>query len=426
MTSETTDFFETLYDLLRGNQPALGEAVALVEERMQKGVCQSELQGAKEQLLGILRLFKGFFSKNPKSQQQIAELIRTIETEGMLEQSAFKEALLPLIPPAGGRTSSRQSETTLPASFKGRLSLLLPETQATDKRDSDQLTAALTQLASAEGVHRESEPVAQERRWQKHLYLLGKGLSDAYPFGHLVDPATSQFFAGYAVDGSKRTSQKLEGLVKKQLIGYHRIAGSLKAKMEDGRQRAASLKQRVDQLEEALNLSQKALFIDPQTALPGRASFTAHLHRQLERAMHLGEVFSLALVQIQGFGACLKRLSEEESSHFIKTVASLIRSQVDSGDFLARLGVDRFVLIFPKTDQERSEAVATRVGDALNRTAYRLSQETVELQTRVGALTFEAGMTAQEMLSLTDTLAESAVEAPPEGGVRTVLNVREA
>jgi diguanylate cyclase (GGDEF)-like protein len=425
MTSATANFFETLYHLLRGSRPNLGKVLALVEEQLQKSVCTSEAAAAQEQLLKFLTSFKQFFSKNKKSQDQVAELIRVIETEGMLELSAFAETLRAVMPSTIAFSPiHRLGNEHIPASFMGRVRQIFP-TLESEGSTTDFSNQVLTEF-SQDGTDIARESVESEKGWQEQLLLMGRGLIDAYPSGHLVDVKTTQFFQGNPVDGTRRGSQKIETMVRQQLLAYHRVSGSLGSKMEEGREKALKLKKRVDQLDEAVTFSQKSLFIDPGTAIPSRASFTAHLHRHLERAMHLGELFSLALVHIQDFSGVLSELDMEEENQFVKTIASLIRSEIHEGDFLARLGVDRFALIFPIATHAHSSEVANNIGSVLNSTEYKLSKGLRTLSARVGALSFEAGMTAHDMLTLTDNLADSSVEPKVFASSRTVLNVREA
>lgn len=425
MTGDTANLFDALYDLLRRSRPNLGQALALVEQKLQQGVCLAEQKAAQDQLIKILVSLKQFYSKNQKAKEQVAELIRIIETEGMLDLSVFKDTLRRLLPKKANFSGSRR-DPDIPASFNARIAQLfaISEVESASSEVFNMTMAAVG--AGGSGISSSISAVDSEKEWQFKLLMFGRGLSDAYRFGHLVDAATTRYFAGNRVDGTRHTSQKLETMVRNQLLGFHRIAGSLKASMEDGREKVKQLKHRVDQLEEAITLSQKSLFIDPDTAIPGRASFTAHLHRHLERALHLGELFSMALVHIPDFEKILQGLQKDEEHVFVRTLASLIRSQLDSVDFLARLGVDRFVVIYPKTTQERSAEVTNNIGVTLNSTAYRISTGTIDLHARVGAISFESGMTAQDMLALTDKLAESAVEAKAVASSRTVLNVREA
>ncbi len=426
MTSETTEFFENLYDLLRESRPNMGKILTLVEERLDISVCLIETAAAQEQLVKFLNSLKQFFVQNQKKQELVAELIRVIETEGMLELAAFRDALggvmeftAPSPPVHHGTTCD------IPASFMARVRQIFPTAEANDSASGSH-NEVLTEVSQQGPGTMTVKNFASEKEWQQQLVAIGLQLIDAYPGGHLVDAATTLFFQGQPVDGTRRGSQKIETLLRKQLLAYHRIAGTLRSNMEDGRQKAARLKKRVDQLEEAITASQKSLFIDPSTAIPSRASFTAHLHRHLERAMHLGELFSLGLIHVEDFTTVLAELDADEGEQLVKTVAHIIRSEIGAGDFLARLGVDRFALIFPSADKARSASVAANVGAALNSTEFQLSKGVRSITARVGALTFEAGMTAQDMLVVTDELADSAVAPDMGDGAKNVLNVMEA
>ncbi len=146
MTSETVDFFDNLYNLLRVNRPHMGQALALVEEQLQKGLCLSEQKAAQSQLIEVLSLLKTLFSKNQENLHNVAELIRIIETDGMIELPAFAKSLRSFMPPTLATTPGRGGNSGIPASFMGRVGQIFPISDG-DSSFSDRVNAALTDLA---------------------------------------------------------------------------------------------------------------------------------------------------------------------------------------------------------------------------------------------------------------------------------------
>jgi diguanylate cyclase (GGDEF)-like protein len=422
MTSKTTSFFDELYDLLKVGRPNLGQILTIVEDQLQAGVCIAEQRAAKDQLIKFLTSLKQFFAKNLNSQKKVEELIQNIESEGVLDLEKFGVVLHSLMAFTTG-SPPLVGHSLVPISFMGRIAQIFPQTTSQDP-GTDTLNQHLKVVGDQKLVDLAAQAVVSEKAWQEKLLLIGRELIAAYPTGHLVDYATTKFFEGNPVDGTRKNSQKLESLLRQQLLGFHRISGSLRSKMSEGRAKANKLKDSITQLEGAIILSQKSLFIDPQTGVPSRSSFTAHLHRHLERALHLGELFSISLIHIQDFANITAKLKKTEEQHFIKTVASIIRSEIKDGDFLAQLGVDRFAMIFPATTQKGSPEVTATIGATLNSTDFKLSSGNITV--KYGSQTFKAGMTAQDMLTATDNLAN--LEDGPAQIIedKPVLNVREA
>ncbi|MBF0445606.1 MAG: diguanylate cyclase, partial [Magnetococcales bacterium] len=401
-----------------------GQILTIVEDHLQVGVCIAEQRAARDQLIKFLTSLKQFFAKNQTSQKKVEELIQNIEGGGVLDLKEFSRVLHSLMAFTIG-SSPLAGHSSVPISFMGRIAQIFPQTTSQDP-GTNTLNQHLTVVGEQKLVNLAAQAVASEKAWQEKLLLIGRDLIAAYPYGHLVDYATTQYFAGNPVDGTRKSSQKLENLLRQQLLGFHRISGSLRSKMSEGRAKANKLRNSITQLEEAITLSQKSQFIDPQTGIPSRSSFTAHLYRHLERALHLGELFSISLIHIQDFANITLKLKKTEEQHFFKAVASLIRSQLKDCDFLAQLGVDRFAMIFPAATQKGSGEVTATIGTILNASDFKLSNGISTITVKYGSRAFTAGMTAQDMLTATDNLADLEDEPTAISENEPVLNVREA
>ncbi|MBF0193617.1 MAG: diguanylate cyclase [Magnetococcales bacterium] len=424
MASDTINFFDDLYDLLKVARPNLGQIITIVEDQLQAGACITEKRAAKEQLVKFLSSLKLFFAKNLNSQKKIEGLIQKIESEGSLDLEEFSRVLQSLMAFTIG-SSPLAGHSSVPISFMGRIAQIFPQSESPDP-GIETLNQQLTVVGEQKIVDLSAQAVASERAWQKKLLLIGRDLIAAYPAGHLVDYATTNYFMGNPIDGTRKSSQKIENLLRQQLLSFHRISGTLRAKMSDGREKANKLRESISQLEEAIALSQKSLFIDPTTGIPNRSSFTAHLHRHLERALHLGEQFSISLIHIQDFPNIIANLKKDDEQQFVKILASLIRTQLQDRDFLAQLGIDRFAMIFPAATHKSSADVTANIAAMLNSTDFNLSNGTSTITVKSGSRAFTAGMTAQDILTATDNLAELEGEPADMDNNEIALNVREA
>jgi diguanylate cyclase (GGDEF)-like protein len=100
---------------------------------------------------------------------------------------------------------------------------------------------------------------------------------------------------------------------------------------------------------------------DPLTDLPNRREFERLLARELDRSGRYGEIFSLAIIDLDYF----KRLNDTHGhaagDELLREAAKTIQDACRSSDVAARLGGDEFVLLLPETNQFEAAALCERL-----------------------------------------------------------------
>lgn len=105
---------------------------------------------------------------------------------------------------------------------------------------------------------------------------------------------------------------------------------------------------------------------DPLTGLANRRSWDEHLVTELERSTRSGEIFSVIVIDLDGFKEVNDAFGHSAGDRVLQTSARVWRNATrDGGDFLARLGGDEFGLIAPNTDEVTARGLARRLKNAL-------------------------------------------------------------
>ena len=100
---------------------------------------------------------------------------------------------------------------------------------------------------------------------------------------------------------------------------------------------------------------------DPLTGLPNRREFEALLSRELERSSRYGEIFSLAMLDIDGFKDLNDTRGHAAGDALLRRTAATIEDARRAADLSARLGGDEFVLVLPETNQFEAAALCERL-----------------------------------------------------------------
>src|SRR5206468_3925682 len=87
----------------------------------------------------------------------------------------------------------------------------------------------------------------------------------------------------------------------------------------------------------------------------------ALLARELERSSRYGEIFSLAMLDIDGFKDLNDTRGHAAGDALLRRTADTIEDARRSADLSARLGGDEFVLVLPETNQFEAAALCERL-----------------------------------------------------------------
>lgn len=92
--------------------------------------------------------------------------------------------------------------------------------------------------------------------------------------------------------------------------------------------------------------------VDPVTGLPDRVSFDQALAQALKKARKAGSPVSLAVVDIDYFGAINDREGNAAADALLVDLAHALREAVEKAGFAYRFGGDAYALLMPGVEKE--------------------------------------------------------------------------
>ncbi|MBF0183964.1 MAG: diguanylate cyclase [Magnetococcales bacterium] len=454
----TQEDLEQLLDLLNGKPPEPLRALAHTEQMLQRPLCAREVQAAALATANLVEaLLFPALQHNPQ-RLQTAEALRdhfqqraaqAQADEQTPEQIAANRTVLENslrilgegLPVAAAPVTSADS---LPTSLFYRLTTLLQqigESEDTLQRrlqpwleqneeDWPGLEALLQRIRQA--GHKAAMPPWQRRRRQAHeaLWQLARELEEL-----LTQMGQRQTDRSRLLDTMRRSDGRLDisrahALLHAQMAELFKEAQDLRAQQDAGRQRAEQFKQRIDQLEATLAQARREQFLDPVTGIPDRYAFMAHLHRHLDRAVHLGEGFSLLLFHFYELKTMVEQLNQAAThmagnaeQRLLVGIIQEMRPHLPDQAFLCRLSTERMVVLLPKCDVKSGEQMGVAIGQMLEEVCFDLDGRDVTVHVNSGCAAFQPGMDVAQMLESTDRLA-AAAHSWREQGQTTPRRVR--
>lgn len=439
MSSEqsTVEALEKLLDLLSDKQPALGEALAQVESMLQQPLCVKEVREAGAAAAAVIEqlILPSLAQDPPRLQQARALQARFLQEihegedlwlrgkDNVLSTTiqAIRDGMPVYVPP--------HAEEPLPRSLFDRMTAALSLLGESEKGLLEQVAgwqgdaatnwgavAPLLEQIQAAGHKAAVAPWQRERRALRDTLLqIARGYEETLALLGRKDTDLSPLTDGERQTDSRMELRRLQTLLHSQVMALQKEARLLRAQQDEGRQRAEQLKERIDQLEATLAQARREQFLDPVTGIPDRFAFMAHLHRHLDRALHLGEKFSLLLLhfyELQPLIAGLDKsgglLQGNPEKRLLMAIIQEVRPHLPDNAFLARLSTERMVILLPKLSVSAGEQLGTVIGQTLEEVVFQLDGKNVPLQVSCGCAAFQSGMNVAQMLETTDRLAAAA------------------
>ncbi len=154
--------------------------------------------------------------------------------------------------------------------------------------------------------------------------------------------------------------------------------------------------------------SSRSVVYDPLTGAVGHAPFMARLGPDVEFAQQHQRPLALALFDIDNFHAINQKYGYSAGDDVLFVVAERIRSLLGEGDVLARLGADRFAVVWAGMPAQPAQQAVERILQAVGSQPLTLPTdnkfrvaETVPVTLRAGlALCPDDGYTAQALLDV--------------------------
>lgn len=151
---------------------------------------------------------------------------------------------------------------------------------------------------------------------------------------------------------------------------------------------------------------------DTLTELPNRSSFISNINQTITNAKETKTKFSIVFLDIDYFKSINDIYGHEVGDDVLNLFSSTIKSEISSGDTLARFGGDEFVLLLNDIkNEEHATGIIKRLSKALD-TSYFINKSEIFVTASMGACTFpDDGTNAKKLLKNADIAMYTAKES---------------
>jgi len=146
----------------------------------------------------------------------------------------------------------------------------------------------------------------------------------------------------------------------------------LKDELEDTREELDKIQSILQQRNHHIS---ELLLTDELTSLPNRKHLEQHLEQEFARSDRQNYSLSMAIADIDHFKNVIDRYDRKTGDQLLQAFSQSLQSAVRTGDFVARLGVDEFIIVYPNTDLDLAVEVSQRVKNKISFSGTGLSQE---------------------------------------------------
>ncbi|MBF0428602.1 MAG: diguanylate cyclase [Magnetococcales bacterium] len=412
--NSVNDVLERVLALLKAQPPHLATARKQLDELLANNPCAAEIDASRQIVIRLLdQLATPVLAMHPEM-RVVAEGLRA----RILHAGSLNGMRTPLEKGSTWIAKSafaKETQETLPSSLSLRLLTALRLSGESDAH----LVAETTRLIEQEqGLNPWPEletllndvvtlsKESMSASWVAERQMLRTAITKT-----MIDVVEQQ-------DSDPASLADITFMLRQRGKQLRQRAHSLATRIEESRELAERLRKRLRQLEDAVSQSRLDGFMDPITGLPDRFAFTAQLKRHLERATHLNEPFSLCLIYLYDFSSLLPRLGRDGEVRLLNGLVREMRHHLREEEFLARLSMERIVILFPKSDQNRAEVAAKEIEEMLSQTQFLLDDKELILEAYCGTLILDPEMSGKEMLEMTDRVAAASRTMRREAGLR--------
>lgn len=168
-----------------------------------------------------------------------------------------------------------------------------------------------------------------------------------------------------------------------------------------------TLTTRVQSLEQSLVKARAEAATDALTQLPNRGAFDLAVNEWVARAAHTGQVFTVAMVDLDDFKRINDTYGHPVGDRVITTMGQLLQAAVGEGEFVARFGGEEFALLLTAPSASRARERMMGLLDGLP-PSFEYEEGG---QRRFVSFSFSAGVTAWTAGDTPASLVKRADEA---------------
>lgn len=132
---------------------------------------------------------------------------------------------------------------------------------------------------------------------------------------------------------------------------------------------------------------------DGLTKLMNRRAFESILNFEITRKKRYGEMFSIALLDLDGFKELNDLMGHKVGDNVLRLVADIFRDNIRESDVIARLGGDEFVILMLNTSTIDCRTICNKLCTSV---ANRMKDAGFPLTVSIGAITFKTSPSSAE------------------------------
>jgi diguanylate cyclase (GGDEF)-like protein len=156
------------------------------------------------------------------------------------------------------------------------------------------------------------------------------------------------------------------------------------------------------------------VLFDSLTKLPNQRYFNLIVEMELKKAKGYSRQLSLAMIDLDHFRSLSARLGKKVVNDLLVHVAQILRRNVRDTDFVARYGVEEFVILLPEALNEAAVNVADRVRIAIEHAPFAVKgRGKKKLTISVGVVTYPS--TAESLEALLEHVDKALKKAKQLG-----------
>ncbi len=147
---------------------------------------------------------------------------------------------------------------------------------------------------------------------------------------------------------------------------------------------------------------QRRALQDPLTELPNRPAYNERIHHELQRCQRYGHSLTLAVCDIDQYKWLNDNYGQQAGNKILKLIAGAISKRLRQVDFMARYGIDEFVILMPETGAETALKTLDKIRQALANTPFHFKADPVQVTVSIGIAAFVEEDTAETLFSRAD------------------------
>lgn len=293
----------------------------------------------------------------------------------------------------------------------------LAEDDSWARGQAEAMNNTLAQGLSGRGVRTVSELLTGTRERQRTLRdersrardalkgLIQRMLAELGELGQHTDRFQSSVGRYAEAIEQADSLESLAGTVREMVEESRSVQGLVaqaQARLSLEHDRAATLTQRVDELEGELRRLSSEVHTDQLTQVANRRGLIQAFGIEQAKAERETSRIALALLDIDNFKKLNDSLGHHAGDIALKSLAERTQASLRPGDMVARYGGEEFVLMLPNTPLDEAQAVLVRLQRSLSAALFNHEGKDVFVTFSAGVTLYRPGETLEAALDRAD------------------------